>query len=345
MRWLAPGSRPAACDRPLVAPQSREIRREPPPSLHRRFTCATDDLGDTQRGAPGDPARSKQEADDEPTHALLPRSRASRSLPPSRRRLQPAPPRRPVRPRSAIGAPIPAVLGLTQAQVMDLRQDGLSLAQIADAQNVDPQKLIDALVAQWTVRIDARVANGALTADRGDDAQGRSSAARRRRWSTGPPSAGCTARPSAPGRRDGGNGAGAARRRPGRQSVAATAPGTGTCDGTGRTGTAWPRSRPRGPIDRTVGPDQRVRPSPYAAVHGTHPRRRRRAAHPRGRPRLPRPRGPRGRDGGRRRARPRARGARARPDLVVLDVMLPRRPGSRSCASSAHGAAMRRSSC
>ena len=59
---------------------------------------------------------------------------------------------------------IPAVLGLTQAQVMDLRHDGLSLAQIADRQKVDPQKLIDALVAQWTVRIDARVANGGLTA-------------------------------------------------------------------------------------------------------------------------------------------------------------------------------------
>ncbi len=59
---------------------------------------------------------------------------------------------------------IPAVLGLTQAQVMDLRHDGLSLAQIAARQKVDPQKLVDALVAQWTIRIDARVANGGLTA-------------------------------------------------------------------------------------------------------------------------------------------------------------------------------------
>jgi len=59
---------------------------------------------------------------------------------------------------------IPAVLGLTQAQVMDLRHDGLSLAQIATQQKVDPQKLVDALVAQWSARIDARVANGGLTA-------------------------------------------------------------------------------------------------------------------------------------------------------------------------------------
>jgi hypothetical protein len=59
---------------------------------------------------------------------------------------------------------IPAVLGLTQAEVMELRHDGLSLAQIAARQKVDPQKIVDALVAQWTVRIDARVANGGLTA-------------------------------------------------------------------------------------------------------------------------------------------------------------------------------------
>ncbi|OGO54826.1 MAG: hypothetical protein A2V85_16740 [Chloroflexi bacterium RBG_16_72_14] len=56
-----------------------------------------------------------------------------------------------------------AILGLTQAEVMELRQDGLTLAQIANKQGVDVQELIDALVARWTVRIDARVANGALT--------------------------------------------------------------------------------------------------------------------------------------------------------------------------------------
>lgn len=60
---------------------------------------------------------------------------------------------------------IPAILGLTQAQVQELRQDGLSLAQIAERQKVDPQKLIDALMAQWSTRIEARVANGALTAE------------------------------------------------------------------------------------------------------------------------------------------------------------------------------------
>ena len=55
------------------------------------------------------------------------------------------------------------ILGLTQAAISDLRQDGLSLAQIAERQKVDPQKLVDALTKQWTARIDVRVQNGALT--------------------------------------------------------------------------------------------------------------------------------------------------------------------------------------
>ena len=61
---------------------------------------------------------------------------------------------------------IPLILGLTHDQVMDLRQDGSSLAQIAERQKVDPQKLVDALKVEWTERIDARVASGAITAAR-----------------------------------------------------------------------------------------------------------------------------------------------------------------------------------
>ncbi len=60
---------------------------------------------------------------------------------------------------------IAAILGLTDARVMELRQQGLSLAQIAEQQKVDPQRLVDALAAQWSARIDVRLAAGALTAD------------------------------------------------------------------------------------------------------------------------------------------------------------------------------------
>jgi hypothetical protein len=65
----------------------------------------------------------------------------------------------------ATAGTVAAILGLTDAQVMAYRQQGLSLAQIAVQQKVDPQVLIDALVATWSTRIDARLAAGALTAD------------------------------------------------------------------------------------------------------------------------------------------------------------------------------------
>lgn len=61
-------------------------------------------------------------------------------------------------------ATVPAVLNLSQAKVQELRHDGLSLAQIAQQQKVDPQRLVNALAARWTSRIETRVANGALTA-------------------------------------------------------------------------------------------------------------------------------------------------------------------------------------
>ncbi len=61
------------------------------------------------------------------------------------------------------------VLGLTHDEIADLRQDGMTLAQIATREGVDDQKLIDALKAQWSARIDARVAYGALTADQGTE--------------------------------------------------------------------------------------------------------------------------------------------------------------------------------
>ena len=54
------------------------------------------------------------------------------------------------------------ILGLSRDAIDDLRHDGLSLAQIAEQQKVDPQKLVDALVVEWTARIEARVTAGAL---------------------------------------------------------------------------------------------------------------------------------------------------------------------------------------
>jgi len=66
--------------------------------------------------------------------------------------------------QAGAGAVAPAILGLSQAQISAYRQDGLSLAQIAERQAVDPTRLIEAFAARWSARIDDRVSRGALTA-------------------------------------------------------------------------------------------------------------------------------------------------------------------------------------
>jgi len=58
---------------------------------------------------------------------------------------------------------VATMLGLNHDQLMDLRHEGLSLAQIAERQQADPQTIIEAMQARWTERIAERVANGALT--------------------------------------------------------------------------------------------------------------------------------------------------------------------------------------
>ena len=68
-------------------------------------------------------------------------------------------------PSPAAGTTLTEILGLDRDQIADLRHDGLSLAQIAARQDVDPDRLVAALVARWTERIAARVSNGALIAE------------------------------------------------------------------------------------------------------------------------------------------------------------------------------------
>ena len=136
---------------------------------------------------------------------------------------------------------IPAILGLTQAQVQELRQDGLSLAQIAERQKVDPQKLINALVEQWTVRIEARVANGALTAEQATqlkaqlETQPRNMVYRTTRG--GMQGAAVGAGPGAAARNGQGAGPGHGA---GQGWRGGNGTGTGTCDGTGPHGAGRP---------------------------------------------------------------------------------------------------------
>jgi Spy/CpxP family protein refolding chaperone len=68
-------------------------------------------------------------------------------------------------PSPTAGTTLTDILDLTRDQIREMRQDGLSLAQIAVKQGIEADRLVQALVARWTERIEVRVANGALTAD------------------------------------------------------------------------------------------------------------------------------------------------------------------------------------
>ncbi|HEY2668033.1 MAG TPA: hypothetical protein VGK51_14460 [Actinomycetota bacterium] len=58
---------------------------------------------------------------------------------------------------------IAGVIGIPEADLVAALHSGQSLAQIATAHNVDPQKVIDALVAAARTKLDAAVAAGILT--------------------------------------------------------------------------------------------------------------------------------------------------------------------------------------
>ncbi len=176
--------------------------------------------------------------------------------------------------------PIADILGLTVDELRDLRHEGLSLAQIAERQGVEPQRLIDALVVRWTTRIETRVAVGALTEEQAaplrEELQVRAKAMVNQATMGGMQGAAVGAGPNGAGR---GAGAGAG---PG-ASVQAWAPTATEPAGAARcavpaTATAparWPT--PRRPADHhSMGRASRSGRPPYdGARHEQHPGRRR----------------------------------------------------------------------
>jgi hypothetical protein len=56
-------------------------------------------------------------------------------------------------------------IGITVDQLRTELQGGKTIAEVAKAHDVDPQKVIDAIVAESTKRIDEAVTNGKLTSD------------------------------------------------------------------------------------------------------------------------------------------------------------------------------------
>lgn len=67
--------------------------------------------------------------------------------------------------RSAVRTAADTIGIETRALVQEVR-GGTTVAQVAQAHNVDPQKVIDAVVAKAKDRIDEAVTNGKITADR-----------------------------------------------------------------------------------------------------------------------------------------------------------------------------------
>ncbi len=57
------------------------------------------------------------------------------------------------------------LLGLSAEELREQLRSGSTLGDIATAQGVDPQDVVDAIVAEMTERVDAAVADGKLDAD------------------------------------------------------------------------------------------------------------------------------------------------------------------------------------
>lgn len=128
---------------------------------------------------------------------------------------------------------VATVLGLTQAQIHELRQDGLSLAQIAERQKVAVRAVVDALVARWQERIKARVDNGALTASEAAALTAQLQT-RATEMVTSTTPGGMQGAAVGAGPQNGGGNGSAIRARDG------SGTGDGTCDGTGPHGAGHP---------------------------------------------------------------------------------------------------------
>ena len=139
------------------------------------------------------------------------------------------------------GTAISDVLGLSQATIQEQRQDGLSLAQIAEAADVDPQRLVTAFTARWEERISARVEAGALTEAKATELRAQLELrARDMVFSTasgGMQGAAVGAGPDAAGRANGATAGTGDQVGPGPRG---SGTGAGVCDGTGPHGAGRP---------------------------------------------------------------------------------------------------------
>jgi hypothetical protein len=62
-----------------------------------------------------------------------------------------------------------AAIGIEEDALREALQNDQTIAQVAQANNVDPQTVVDALVADVSARIDQKVADGDLTQEEADE--------------------------------------------------------------------------------------------------------------------------------------------------------------------------------
>ncbi len=87
--------------------------------------------------------------------------------------IEAAAPERPPRPgfglRGDMADAVAEALGMTTDELRQAHQDGQTLAEIADAQGVDQQTVVDAIVATISDHLDQAVENGRLTQEQADE--------------------------------------------------------------------------------------------------------------------------------------------------------------------------------
>jgi len=99
-------------------------------------------------------------------------------------------------------------LGISTTDLEAQLKGGATLADVAKANNVDPGKVVDALVAKMNAKVDAAVADGTITAEQGEQRKARTKERVTEMVNDGP-------RHGGPGGRHGGPGGTAATDRPG----------------------------------------------------------------------------------------------------------------------------------
>jgi hypothetical protein len=76
--------------------------------------------------------------------------------------------RHPRRVARALGTVVADTIGIERSALRDALKSGQSIAEVAQAHGVDPQAVIDAALAAIDGRVDQAVANGRISAERGE---------------------------------------------------------------------------------------------------------------------------------------------------------------------------------